>query len=242
MQFKHFFIFILLFINSVSFASTFDTSISVNLGIIPNMGNNLSSYYQKNDLNIENGIYGINRSKSGLTTSTIKPLTGTFIGTELKGTAFDYLILSIGINYGQSILTGSGTSLDNSDNIMSVSYSMWLIDIPITAGISISFWEDTKVSFQSGIAFSYGNYKNSFTSSTVNQNGSFKGLGTPIITKITGEYYISKNITISSSLSRYKGATQVLKNNNDYAKIDFSGYRFSFGASYYFKTEKEIKK
>ncbi len=235
MQFKYIIIFIIIFQSSILTAYTFKSAVSLNLSIMPNMGNNLSSDFQKNDLNVNNGIFEINRSKTGISTTTIKPLSGYFIEAQIHGLTLDYLILSIGANYGQNLFSGSGKSLDDSDNIMDVKYSMWLVGIPLTIGLSIPFWEDTKVIFTTGISFSYGTYSNSFSSATVNQKASFTGLGIPMVTKIAGEHFISKDIAISSSLSYYNGATTVIKNQGDYAIIDYSGYRFSFGISYYFK-------
>jgi len=212
------------------------------LGLVPSMGGDLNSRVQEVDLGVTGGIEGINRSKDGLETERIKRLFGASAGAGFRAVFADYLLFSTGADFSMDFFGGEGSTLDSSDNIVTAEYSMLTVGIPVTLGFSIPFWNDIRISFSGGVAPTYGIYKNSFSSAApLDSSATFRGWGVPMIIVLTGEYLLTKKTGIVSSLTWCNGSTRMLKGGQDYARIDFSGYRWNIGMLFYFNTRIELK-
>ena len=232
-------IYILLFICLIIFktdrlSAMITLSTGINGGIMPSPGGNLSSYIQSGTLGVDNGIDGINRSESGLSTGNIGKLLGASAGVTGRVFISDYYMIRMAVNYTMSITGGTGETIDLSSNVVETTYSVWLIDVPITAGISIPFWKDVRISLSGGLALGYGNYSNSFKSAALNSSASFSGWAFPVVFIISGEYFITNSSSLITSISYYKGSSTIIKSGSDYAKIDFTGYRWNVGISFFF--------
>jgi len=229
-------------------------------GFMPSMGGNLDSYVQQNYLHSDSGIDGINVTTDGASTSNIERLTGATVGAEFKAIFYDFYLVRTAINASMGVNGGEGTTLYTPDNInyyyLDCSYSLMVFDVPLTIGLSIPFWKDMKISISCGIAYAYAIYENKFTSNETSpafeRKGEFKGWGLPLVILLEGEYFITEKISMVSILSYYRGSTKIIKDSTDsdtdgldvdsdgtpdgvvdFSKIDFTGYRFSFGISYY---------
>lgn len=230
-------------------------------GFYPSMGGSLDSYVQQEYLNSSNGIDGMNMKRSGETTSSIDHIVGAVAGIEFKAILFDYYLIRTAFNYSMGVSGGKGSTFYTPDNTnyykMICEYTVFMYDIPLTVGILIPFWKDMKISLSCGVAYAYASYENEFSSSETTpafkRKGNFKGRGLPLVIVAEAEYFITEKISIISVLSYYNGSTNLIKDSRDsdtdgldvdsdgqpdgvvdYATIDFTGYRFSLGFSFYF--------
>lgn len=223
-------------------------------GVAPELGGSCYSYLQDNAFgtpgvidSYPNGINGINKLQTGYSTSNISKLLGLTAGISLKIIFQEYFALKVGANYFNSVWGGKGTTVfydGTNDRLLQCEYSIEGFDIPVTAGISIPFYRDIRISITGGFAYAFGTYKNYFESeSQFIYKGRFKGTAFPLVVNCEGEYFVNERIAVTSSLSYYYGKTKSIKDykqsdlNTDYAPIDFSGYRYVIGLSYYFKTK-----
>lgn len=230
-------------------------SIGINGGFAPSLGGNLDSmihYYFDSD----SGIDGMNRSLGDYKTSDINRLFGLTIGFEFKTIIQDFYLIRLGANYSNGVFGGEGKTLITPDNtnyyLLECKYSFSQFDVPLTLGLAIPFWKDMMLSLSCGIAYANATYKNEFKSGDTypdpfEREGEFKGYGYPFVVILEGEYFFLTNASLTSTLSYYYGSTEVLKDRKDedtegfggaaavdFAEIDFTGYRFTFGVSYYF--------
>ncbi|MCP4131231.1 MAG: hypothetical protein GY754_09645 [bacterium] len=233
MKKKIFIIAVILLLPGLSFAVSVKYGIGGHLGFIPEMGNELHSSVHESGLGVTNGIKGINRSKDGLATEAVSRLFGLYGGAYFKVVVFNYFLFRAGADVAYGV-GGSGITLDAADNLITVSYSMWFFDVPLTVGLSVPFWKDVTLSFSCGLAFAYGNYSNSF-SAPISSEGSFADWTVPLVIILEGEYYLTKTLALTSSVSYFRGATTVIKSASDYASVDFTAYRWSIGACFYIK-------
>ncbi len=212
-------------------------------GLAPAMGGNMNTYVQSTTLGNRSGIDSINREMSGRETEEIDRMLGVVGGFEFKVITLNYLIIRIGGNYVKSFLGGKGKTLDLSDEPVTVKYSLWACDFPLTLGLSIPFWKDVKISLSGGLAYAYGSSRSSFKSSTVDQTTKVKGWALPLVVVLAGEHYLTNSLSLTSTISYYKGAGRVKGDDGpDYARVDFSGYRWTLGFSLYFYPGSEVKK
>lgn len=225
-------------------------------GFMPAMGGNLHSNLQENSLDSSSGIDGINRGADGKSTSNVERLVGISAGAALRTIINNYILLRLGINYTNSMYGGEGDSLYTPDGtsfyVMSCSYSLQIIDVPFTVGISIPFWKDMKISLSGGAAYARGTYENGFESTETGEEfkrkGKFKGTGYPLVFIVEGEYFITETIALTSAIAYYRGSTRLIEDSStssdststgtiadsdvvDFARIDFTGYRFTIGIS-----------
>ncbi len=238
---------------ATGYGTTMNYSVGIYGGFMPSMGGNLNSSVQEQNFNTRNGIDGINKTSSGINTSTIERLFGVTGGIEIKGVFYDYFFARLAANYTRSVYGGTGKTVWDTPaggftpESLKCTYIMTAYDVPFTVGLSIPFWQDVKISFSCGLAFAYGIYENKFESATTaippggtKSEGGFKGYTFPLVLMVQGEYFLTDVITLTSSLVYYKGATDTIKDEKksdgivDFAPIDFTGYRFSLGVSYYF--------
>jgi hypothetical protein len=211
-------------------------------GLAPAMGGSMNTYVQNTTLGVGSGIDGINRDMSGRDTGEVKRLLGVAGGVEGKVIVLNYLMIRLGANYLKGFYGGKGKTLDLSDELVTAKYSMWAFDFPLTVGLSIPFWKDVRISISGGIAYAYGSQSTSFKSTTLDQSTSVKGWAMPLVFILAGDHYLSNTLSLTSTISYYKGASKVKKDNSDYARVDFSGYRWTVGFSFYFNPGKEEKK
>ncbi|MDY6968204.1 MAG: hypothetical protein SVR08_06055 [Spirochaetota bacterium] len=237
------------------YARRINYSFGISGGYIPSLGGNLSSYIQEDQFGSKSGIDGINRSKDGYSTSHIDRLDGSFLGFNFKTVIYEFYLIQIGAYYCQNVRGGTGDTVFTKDNtnyyILECEYIFSEYDFPLTIGLSIPFWKDFKINLAGGISAAYGKYEYSFKSNTYSdpftRKGSFSGWAFPMVILLEGEYFISKQIALNSCISYYNGSSRVHRDSHksdtggldgegavDYAKINFSGYRYSFGFLYYF--------
>lgn len=225
-------------------ASPFNQALSLYAGYMPSLGGNLYSYEQENTFDSATGIDGINKSQTGFSTAPINRLLGATAGATFKLVMYDFFTARVGANYFKSVWGGKGKTVynDGADRLLECNYSFDGFDIPVTVGIIIPFYKDMKITFSCGVAYTWGRYKNKFESDApLAYKGAFKGSTYPLVINTEGEYFINEKFAISTTLAYYRGTTTVIKDSNkgdgntDYAPIDFSGYRFLLGVSYYFK-------
>lgn len=244
---------IFIFISGMRIAAAETVSVSGGIygSFMQSMGGNLQSYNQENYFGSSSGIDGINRSMDGYSTSNIERLTGVFAGLDVKAIFFDYYMLRVGANYGMSMTGGKGKTVyyNGAYYNLKCEYSLKQYDFPVTLGLSIPFWKDSRISVSCGTAFARATYENKFESDSTSapfsltQNtikGKFTGWAFPLVVLIQGDFFIMPEVSLISTISYYRGRTKVIKDssdkdgNVDYASIDFTGYRFSLGVSYFF--------
>lgn len=214
-------------------------------GFAPSLGGDLYTAQHYSEFQSRNGIDGMNREMNGYSTGRIDRILGVSGGALLKTIFHDYYQARIAMNYTMGYLGGSGkTVYDDSGTtrLLECEYSFWELDVPVTFGISIPFWKDIRIAFSCGLAYAYADYSYSFESDSGQQwKGSFKGWGLPLVIILEGEYFITDRIAASTSIVYYKGSTKVLKDGSDtggtdFARIDFSGYRYNLGVTFYFRS------
>jgi hypothetical protein len=228
-------------------AKMINYSIGVSAGFAPSLGGNLDSLTQQQYLSSDGGIDGMNRSMEGMDTENINRLLGITGGFEFRTIIQDFYLIRLSANYSNGVIGGKGkTVFYNTDYYtMKCKYSFYEFDVPLTLGLAIPFWKDMMFSLSCGIAFAYAKYTNEFISEDTypdqfDLKGEFKGSGFPLVVIIQGEYFFLTNASLTSTISYYNGATEVLKDSYDkdedvdFARINFTGYRFTFGISYYF--------
>lgn len=218
-------------------------SVGVQAGFMPSLGGNLHSSTHES-IGVYNGIDGINKTLDGYDTGTIDRLLGASGGIVLKATLFDYFLVRLGGSFTMDVRGGKGTTVyDNAGApaLLDCTYSMHVIDAPLTVGLAVPFWKDVRIAFSVGAAFAYGNYKNSFRpESGGDAKGKFRGYGFPLVLLVEGDYFLNERVSITASLAHYRGSTDIRKDRHrtdgdiDYARIDFTGYRFGMGASRHF--------
>ncbi len=212
-------------------------------GLAPAMGGSMNTYIQEMTLGVESGIDSINREMAGRDTEEIERLLGVVGGFEGKVIVLNYLMIRVGANYLKSFYGGKGKTLDPADDVVAVKYSMWACDFPLTVGVSIPFWKDIRISLSGGIAYAYGSQSSSFKSATLNQSTSVTGWALPLVFILAGDHYLTNTLSLTSTISYYKGVSRVKSDSGpDYARVDFSGYRWTLGFSFYFNPGKDEKK
>jgi hypothetical protein len=238
-------------------------AVGIYAGFAPSFGNSLQSYVQEAYLGSSAGIDNMNTTLPGAKTTQINHLLGVSGGMEIKGIFLNYYFVRIGTNYTMGVYGGKGTTLYTEDNVnyyrMNCKYSLIIFDVPFTVGLSVPFWKDMKISMSCGIAYARAVYKNKFESSETPtpfiREGSFKGSAYPLVFMIEGEYFVRNNISLISIITYYNGSTKLLRDGQDtdttgldvdgvpgpdgvvdYSLVNFTGYRFYMGVSFYVRS------
>jgi hypothetical protein len=217
-------------LNSAEFAS------SIRIGFAPETGGSMHSGWQLEELEVEQGIYDINRSRDGIPLSTIEAPLGFTAAFDLR-LILDKLYFKAGAGYNRVIAGGKGTTLDDSaTDVVKVKYKQWSVDFPLTAGVTLLFWGESRISLGGGFAFAYGNYSNSFKSDipALNHSAAFTSYALPIVAELSGEVFISSGTSLICSINHYYGRSKIVNDGSDYARVDFSGTRFTAGVVKYF--------
>lgn len=217
-------------LNSAEFAT------SIRIGFAPDTGGSMHSGWQLEELEVEQGIYDINRSADGFQLSTIEAPLGFSAAFDLR-LILDKVYFKAGAGYNRIIAGGKGTTLnDSGTDEVKVKYKQWSVDFPVTAGVTLMFWGESRISLGGGFAFAYGNYSNSFKSADplLNHSAAFTSYALPIVAELSGEVFISPGTSMICSINHYYGRSRIVKDGSDYARVDFSGTRFTAGVVKYF--------
>jgi hypothetical protein len=229
-------VFTLLFMSFACNIFASSIAISVKGGYSPEIGGSFHSNWQNQNLNVSNGINDINRSKNGILTSTIEKPMGITGGCDVRING-ESIYLKSGFNYMQSYKGGTGTTLNNfgsGDEIVEVKYSLWFFYIPITTGVIISFWNESRLFFGIGGAFAYGKRSDSFKSVSADHSATFQGYSLPLVAEVGGEHLFSDHISIFCNITYLDGQSNFIKDNSDSARIDFTSYSFAAGVLFYY--------
>ena len=234
---------LLLFAASGPLHAAVSLSAGVQAGFMPSPGGNLHSSTHE-EIGVGNGIDGINRSMSGYDTKPVDRILGASAGLEFRAVFYDYFFARLAGNFTTRARGGSGTTLyDNggTPELLDCEYLVHIIDAPLTAGLVVPFWKDVRIAFSVGAAFAYGNYKYYFEPESGGRyKGKFRGYGFPLVLLVEGDYFLNEKLSITASLAYYRGSTDIRRDryrtdgDTDYARIDFTGYRFAMGASWHF--------
>lgn len=207
---------------------------SLRMGYSPEVGGSMHSGWQQENLEVQNGIYDINRSADSFALSTVETPLGFNAAFDFK-VIIDKVYLKAGAGYNRTIAGGKGTTLYASLlEEVKVKYKQWSLDFPVTFGATLIFWNESRISLGCGVAFAYGNYSNSFKSATLDHSGSFTSYAIPLVAELSGEAFISPDTSIICSVDYFYGKSKIVKDGSDYARVDFSGMRLSAGFVRYF--------
>jgi len=223
-------------------AVTVNGAMGIYGGFAPSLGNDLQSARQYYFYGSQSGVDGLNRSQEGYSTSNIDRLMGLSGGVMFKLLLMDNYQFRVAGNYTRSMAGGEGeTVFDVGPIPLECEYSFIMYDAPVTFGISIPFWKDIKIIFSCGVAYAYATYTNKFTeNSTTVYKGEFTGWGLPLVILLEGEYFLTNRLAVTSSLIYYRGSTKLIEDDitsdgfTDYARLNFTGYRYNAGVTFYF--------
>jgi len=223
---------IFIFYAALSHAS--GISISSRLGYSPAVGGSMSSGWQSENLGVSDGINDINRSEDGADTSTIETPVGFVAGIDLRIIKNSFYCKT-GIEYVNVVSGGEGRTIDPATGeIVDVKYSQWSLDVPVTIGIAILFWGESRIYLGGGAAFAYGTYSNSFKSETLDHEGSFTGYAIPLVAEIGCEYMLNERISLGCDFKYLYGKSRVIDDGSDYARVDFTGFHITASAALHF--------
>jgi hypothetical protein len=232
------------------YAVSVNYAIGVHLGLSPAFGGDLDSLLQEKEFHSQSGINGINKKMDGFKSTTVDRLLGMTSGGEIKTVIAEYFLVRLGGNFTFTSGGGGGRTVYNHKYIvtdpddyrsLSCSYTFYSWDLPFTVGLSVPYWKDMKIAFSCGIAYAGGVYVNKFSTDQDAWKGKFKSWGLPMVIILEGEYFLTPQFAVNSSISYYSGSSNIVRDGSssdgfvDYARLNFSGYRFAFGVSYYFK-------
>jgi hypothetical protein len=209
-------------------------------GFAPSLGGNLHTAQHQSEFQSSTGIDGMNRALDGTDAGRMDRLAGLSMGMQVKALFYEYYQVRLAGNYTMAITGGEGTTVYGSGTELDCEYSFWSYDIPLTFGLSIPFWKDIKIVFSCGAAFAYGRYEYDFESSAGTKwKGSFSGWAFPLVILLEGEYFLTNNIAVASSIAYYRGSSRVIEDGSDsggtdFARVNFNGYRVNFGMTFYF--------
>jgi len=211
-----------------------EISLSPRIGYSPAVGGSMSSGWQSENLNVPDGIYSINRSMDGFAVSGIQSPVAVIAGIDCC-IIRNFIYYRAGIEYLYQISGGSGKTVNPAGTeIVNVKYSQWSLDAPLTAGVSLTFWGESRIFLGCGAAFAYGTYSNSFSSVTLNHSGTFTGYAIPLAAEAGCEYLLNEKFSVGCSILYLYGKSAVIDDGADYARIDFSGFHITATAALHF--------
>ncbi len=224
----------LIFLSLCSPIYSVEVASSFRLGYSPDVGGAMHSGWQLENLEVEQGIYDINRSADGFDLSTVERPVAFIASTDIK-IIMDKVYFKAGADYSRTFAGGKGITLNApASEEVEVRYKQWSADFPVTLGVTLLFWNETRLSLGGGIAFAYGTYSNSFKSATLDHSASFTSYAFPLVAELSGEAFISENTSIICSIESFYGKSRIVDDGSDYARVDFSGTRFTAGFVKYF--------
>ena len=233
----------IILISLLASADLYASSVSILFkgGYAPDMGGSMHSGWQAQNLGVYEGVNDINRSASGLSVSTVEAPTGIAAGAEARFTG-ESVYFKSGVDILYSFTGGEGSTINDfgsGDEVVDVEYSIWFCYVPVTAGIIIDFWNESRIYAGGGAAFAYGSYSNSFKSASAEHNASFSGYGIPLAAELGCEYLVTGNTALCCVVTYLHGRSDIIKDGSDYARIDFSGFNFTAGLLFYYDFQAE---
>jgi len=221
-----------------AFAEVFASSVSLIIkgGFAPEIGGSMHTGWQAEHLDVYDGINDINRSKSGISVSTIEKPVGAVAGAEARYTD-DNIYFKSGIDIVYSCAGGSGSTINDfgaGDEKVDVDYSLWFYYVPVTAGIVIDYWDEVRIYAGGGAAYASGTFSSSFKSDSIEHEASFSGYGLPLVAELGCEYIVAENAALCCGITYLRGRSSVIENGTDYARIDFTCFSFTAGILFFY--------
>ncbi len=207
-------------------------SISPRLGYSPAVGGSMSSGWQRENLGVYDGINDINRSGGGIAVSSVEAPVGVIAAADLRITG-DVIYYKIGIEYIYQISGGSGKTISPAAEVVDVTYSQWSFDVPVTIGVSLLFWGESRIYLGGGLAYAYGTYSNSFKSATLNHSASFTAYAIPLVAEVGCEYLLNDYVSFGCDFKYLYGKSAVVEDGADYARVDFSGFHITASSAFH---------
>jgi opacity protein-like surface antigen len=224
----------LFFIFSVVLVQAAEISISVRGGYSPAVGGSMSSGWQADNLGVYDGINDINRSGGGQAVSSVEDPLGVIAGADLRIIS-NSIYYRAGIEYVYVLTGGTGKTLDpGGTEVVKVAYSQWSFDVPVTIGVALLFWGESRIYLGVGAAFAYGTYSNSFKSATLDHSASFTAYAVPLVAEFGCEYMVNDRVSFGCDVKYLYGRSPIVKDGADYARVDFSGVRITASAALHF--------
>lgn len=225
---------VILFIIYSAVVSAADISISSRLGYSPEIGGSMRSGWQLENLGVRDGINDINRSKDGYSVSTVETPVGIIAGADLRIIS-NSIYYKAGFEYVYTVSGGKGKTLDSAGTeVVEVEYDQWSFDVPVTVGVALLFWGESRIYLGIGAAFAYGTYSNSFRSDTLSHSASFTGYSVPLVAEIGCEYMLNERVSLGCDVKYLYGKSPIVEDGSDYARVDFSGFHITASAAVHF--------
>jgi len=228
---RKFFTFLAVIFCSVNNLSAGENIISIQLGYAPEVGGSMHTGWQYENLGNYDGINDINRSDGSGNTTTIEKPLGVLINLGYRNLG-DVIYFKTGLTAVYSFHGGDGKTLDQTGSeVVEASYKVFWGEIPLIWGIYVDFWDEVRLSLGAGVAFAYGMYMNSFSSASLDNSASFKGYGFPLLAEFNCEYRLSENTASMATIQYSRGESKTIESGDDYARLDFTCFRFMMGLS-----------
>lgn len=213
-----------------------DISLNMRFGYSPHAGGAMRSGWQAANLGVYDGLNDINRSSGAFDVTTVEVPAGVVGALDVMFTG-ETFYFKTGVWSLYTVAGGKGKTIDPAEaEVVSVSYSQWSVDVPVTIGVNLLYWGESRIYMGCGFAFAYGMSAMSFSSAsaTYNHSADFAGYAIPLVAELGCEYMTGNNTSVGCGIRYMYGKTAVIENGSDYAVVDFSGYIFTFSASIHF--------
>lgn len=224
----------LLLILSSAIIHAAEISISVRGGYSPDVGGSMSSGWQADNLDVYDGINDINRSDGASAVSSVEDPLGVVAGADLRIIS-NSVYYRAGIEYVYVLSGGTGKTLNPAGTeVVKVEYSQWSFDVPLTIGVALFFWGESRIYLGIGAAFAYGTYSSSFKSATLDHSASFTAYALPLVAEFGCEYMVNERFSLGCDVKYLNGRSPSVKDGTDYARVDFSGIHITASAALHF--------
>jgi len=197
----------------------------------------MSSEWQAAELGVYDGLNDINRSSDAFDVSTVEVPIGVIGALDLMfyGEVF---YLKTGIWGLYTVSGGTGKTIDPTETeLISAEYSQWSADVPVTFGINLVYWGESRIYMGCGFAFAYGMSTMTFSSesTTYDHSAGFSGYAIPLVAELGCEYMTGDHTSVGCGIRYMYGKSAIIKSSSDSAVVDFSGYIFTLSASYHLR-------
>jgi len=211
-----------------------EISLATRLGYSPSVGGSMSSGWQASTLGVMDGINDINRSGGGLAVSSVESPVGVIAGADLR-IIRNSIYYKAGVEYIYQISGGTGKTIyATGPEVVDVTYSQWSFDVPLTAGVALLFWGESRIYIGGGAAFACGTYSNSFKSASLNHSASFTGYAIPLVAEIGCEYLFNEWISFGCEIKYLYGKSAPVNDGTDHARVDFTGFHITASVTFNF--------
>ncbi len=215
--------------------SAADIALHMRFGFTPHAGGTMSSGWQHNELGVNDGLNDINRSSDTLAVTTVEPPVGVVAAFETMFTG-DAFYFKTGVWSLYTMSGGSGKTIDAAGTeVVKVAYSQWSVDVPVTFGVNLFYWGESRIYFGCGMAFAYGMSAMSFKSASMEHSAGFGGYAFPLVAELGCEYMTGGSTSIGCGVRFMYGRTANITSGDDYSAVDFTGFIFTLSASVHFE-------